>query len=142
MITKEIVHFNKIDEFALNLSKTISNSQFIGLKGEMGAGKTTLTRHLIQKLLKNDNLVVTSPTFTLINVYDDNPPIVHADFFRLESYDDLVYSGIEEYIFNSDYIVIAEWYDKIKFKIPKNSLVISMNIISEFEREISIESIF
>ncbi|MBN2693718.1 tRNA (adenosine(37)-N6)-threonylcarbamoyltransferase complex ATPase subunit type 1 TsaE [bacterium] len=139
MLKKEIVHFDKIDEFINNLAEIISAPIFIGLKGEMGAGKTTLTRHLIQKLLKNSKIVVTSPTFTLINVYDETPPIVHADFFRLESYDDLVYSGIEEYIFDSDYIVIAEWYDKIDFKIPLNSILISISIISEFEREISIE---
>ena len=125
-------------KFTSELAEKITPPYFIGLKGEMGAGKTTFTQILVNELFQKEE-IVTSPTFSIINIYEkDDFKIVHADLFRLETYDDLVFSGIEEYLFDNDAVVIAEWYDKVEFIPPKPNILIDIKIISEDEREFSV----
>ena len=130
---KELVSLSNLEQFSKKIANNISSPYFIGLKGEMGAGKTTFTRFLIEKLSDKKH-IVTSPTFSLVNLYEGEPLIVHADLFRLNSYDDLIFSGIEEYLFETNAIVIVEWYEKVDFPFPKNHMLIEIEIISEDER--------
>jgi len=133
-----IVKLDELSDFAEELITNVKVPFFIGLSGEMGAGKTTFTQVLVNKIFNKD-MIVTSPTFSIINIYEDNNiKVVHADLFRLEDYDDLIFSGIEEYLFGNDAIVIAEWYDKINFEYPRPNILINMEIISEFERKFDI----
>ena len=134
---KELVSLDNLENFAQKIADEIKSPFFIGLKGEMGAGKTTFTRFLIEKL-SNRKQIVTSPTFSLVNLYEGEPLIVHADLFRLNTYDDLVFSGIEEYLFESDAVVIVEWYDNVNFPFPENYLLIDIEIVSENERNFKI----
>ncbi len=134
------IKYNELGEFAKKISKDISAPFFIGLSGEMGAGKTTFTSALVNSIFDKKE-IVNSPTFSIINLYQqDNIQIVHADLFRLETYDDLIFSGIDEYLFNSDSIVIAEWYQKIDFEIPSPNMLIDIEILSEDERLFTIIS--
>lgn len=138
---KMIINIENLGDFTKNIANKIKEVKlpvFIGLKGEMGAGKTTFTRELIKNITNETDVVVTSPTFTLINVYETIPQIVHVDLFRLETYDDIIFSGIDYYMFESQSIIIAEWYDKINYLMPKNNIKININIVSEFEREFEV----
>ena len=139
MKTIKIVKLEELNDFTKELAlKQIKSSMFIGLEGEMGAGKTTFTQSLVNEIFQYKE-IVTSPTFSIVNLYEhNNQKIVHADLFRLESYDDLIFSGIEEYLFDSDAIIIAEWYSKVDFPIPKPNLLINIEIISENERKFTI----
>ena len=132
------VTIDELSNFTAEISQKISTPFFIGLEGEMGAGKTTFTQALVNKIFQKEE-IVNSPTFSIINLYEhNNIKIVHADLFRLETYDDLIFSGIEEYLFNDNAIVIAEWYSKIDFEIPEPALLINIEIISETERKFTI----
>ncbi len=136
--TNKIITINELNNFTVDISKNISAPFFIGLEGEMGAGKTTFTQSLVNNILKKEE-IVNSPTFSIINLYEQsNIKIVHADLFRLESYEDLIFSGIEEYLFDNNAIIIAEWYSKIDFEIPKPNMLINIKIISEYERQFTI----
>jgi len=136
--TNKIIKSEELNDFVKEISKKISMPMFIGLEGEMGAGKTTFTQSLVNEIFQK-NEIVNSPTFSIINLYEhNNIKIVHADLFRLETYDDLIFSGIEEYLLDNNAIVIAEWYSKIDFDIPKPNMLINIEIISENERKFNI----
>ena len=93
------------EKIAKELSKIIQRGDCVLLNGEIGAGKTTFT----QFLLKNYGIksAVSSPTFTLLNVYDADFPIYHFDMYRISSFEELAELGFEDYIFsaNSPYVI-------------------------------------
>ena len=97
----------------------------IALVGELGAGKTALTKHIAEALgVKED---VTSPTFTIIKEYKSGKlPLYHFDVYRLSCEEEMYELGYEEY-FYGDGVCIVEWADKIAGILPKNSKVIRMS---------------
>ena len=117
---------NKTEELANKILKKIKIGSIIFLYGEMGVGKTTFIKYLIngfQKLNKLRLTEVTSPTFNLLNEYQVNSlKINHYDLFRLKSEDDLR----NLYLFedNKNSITFIEWPQIIKEK-PKNLIEIS-----------------
>ena len=136
--TIKTVKFQELSSFAKEISEKVTTPFFIGLEGEMGAGKTTFSQALVNYIFEEEE-IVTSPTFSIINTYEQNEKrIVHVDLFRLETYDDLIFSGIEEYLFDENAIILAEWYSKIDFIPPKPNLLINIEIISEDTRKFTI----
>ena len=113
----------KLEEFAKNLALNIKKGEIFFLYGEMGVGKTTFVKHLINKLqLKFDNKTteVTSPTFNIVNEYlVDDILISHYDLFRLKNKNECKNIGIAEDIDKK--ITIVEWAEKINQR-PKNRL--------------------
>ena len=81
----------------------------VALSGDLGAGKTTLSRAILAAAGHEGE--VPSPTFTIIETYDrTHPPIVHADFYRLEDASELEEIGLEDYRDGS--ALLAEWPDR------------------------------
>ena len=101
----------KLEEFARNLSRNIKKGEIFFLYGEMGVGKTTFVKYLINKLqLKFDNKTteVTSPTFNIMNeYYFGNFVIKHYDLYRLKSDNELKELNLFEN--NNDDILLIEW---------------------------------
>ncbi len=94
---------------------------FIGLTGDLGAGKTTFARALIRALAEAPDLEAPSPTFTLMQVYDARRgAVVHADFYRLRGPRELYNLGWDEAI--ADAIAIVEWPERIAEALPANRL--------------------
>ena len=111
----------KIEDFAYNFQKKIKPGLIIFLYGEIGVGKTTFVRHLINSHQKENKLElteVTSPTFNLCNHYKiKNIKINHYDLFRLKSEDDL--KSLDLFDDNFDTVTLVEWPQIINNK-PKN----------------------
>ena len=111
----------KTEELANKVSKKLKLGDIIFLYGEMGVGKTTFIRYLINTLQKNNKLSqteITSPTFNLLNEYQINEiRIYHYDLFRLKSAQELQNLGLFENSLNT--ITLIEWPQIIKEK-PKN----------------------
>ena len=112
---------NKTEELANKFSEKIKLGDVIFLYGEMGVGKTTFIKYLINGIQKKNNLKqteVTSPTFNLLNEYQINQTKVnHYDLFRLKSYEELVNLDLFEDRLST--ITVIEWPQIIKKK-PKN----------------------
>ncbi|MDC2985608.1 tRNA (adenosine(37)-N6)-threonylcarbamoyltransferase complex ATPase subunit type 1 TsaE [Candidatus Pelagibacter sp.] len=113
------------EELASTFLKKIKPGCFIFLYGEIGVGKTTFIRYLInqfQKLNKLEITEVTSPTFNLLNEYQINDfKINHYDLFRLKSTDEM--KNLDLFEDNKNTITLVEWPQIIKEK-PKNLIEI------------------
>jgi tRNA threonylcarbamoyladenosine biosynthesis protein TsaE len=111
----------KTEELANKLLKKLKLGDIIFLYGEIGVGKTTFVRYLINGFQKENNIKlteVTSPTFNIINEYEINQTkINHYDLFRLKSEEETKNLGLFDNLTNS--ITLVEWPEIIKEK-PKN----------------------
>lgn len=108
-------------------SKTLETGNVITLRGNVGSGKTTFTRNMIQSVFKK-KIVVPSPTFTLLQTYITNDnTIYHFDFYRLEN-NNIQELGIKE-LFNQG-ILFIEWPDKLKNILPKSKKLLKFMINS------------
>lgn len=118
--------------------KETSHRKIIAFYGSMGAGKTTFIKALCEELGVED--VVNSPTFTIVNEYGraDGEPLYHFDFYRIESLKEAIDIGLEEY-FESGYLCLLEWPEKIEELLPDNTLKVFIQEAEEGNREIRYE---
>ena len=107
---------DKTSELAKNFSRILQKGDVAYFHGEIGVGKTTFIRHLINNLqqLNKINLTeVTSPTFNLVNEYDvGNFIIQHYDLYRLTDYSEIKNIGLFEN--REEIVTLIEWPEKIK----------------------------
>ena len=108
-------------KFARKFSKVLKVGDVVLLHGEIGAGKTTFIRYLINSLEKKNKVKlgeITSPTFSILNEYEiKNITIRHYDLFRIKDPNEIKNIGIYENI--HDFITFIEWPNKIEKKIKK-----------------------
>ena len=113
MIVKSLDHLNKISEIIL---KKLDKKDCLFLIGEIGVGKTTLTRYLINNLQKQKGISQTevlSPTFNLLYEYEISDfKIMHYDLYRIKETKELKHLGI--FSEETDAVKIVEWPDLIK----------------------------
>ena len=123
---------NKTEEIAIRILKKLKPGDIVFLYGEMGVGKTTFVRYLINEFQKKNQLKqieVTSPTFNLLNEYQINQmKINHYDLFRLKSAEEL--KNLDLFMDTANSITIIEWPQIIKEK-PKNLI----ELIFEYEND-------
>jgi tRNA threonylcarbamoyladenosine biosynthesis protein TsaE len=109
----------KTAELAKNFSKILKKSDIVFLYGEIGVGKTTFIRHLVNSLQVSNHLnqtEVTSPTFNLVNEYDVGVFMIqHYDLYRLTSSDETKNIGLLEN--QKEILTLIEWPEKINNKI-------------------------
>ena len=109
----------KTAELAKKFSKILKKNDVALFYGEIGVGKTTFIRHLINNFQANNNLnltEVTSPTFNLVNEYDVGIfTIQHYDLYRLANSDEVKNIGLLEN--SKEILTLIEWPDKINYKI-------------------------
>jgi tRNA threonylcarbamoyladenosine biosynthesis protein TsaE len=107
------------------------------LSGELGAGKTTLTKGIAAGLGAAREDDVTSPTFTLVHKYDGATRVYHVDLYRIDGRHDLETLGLED-IFSEQAVVIVEWPDRLKMRTGWPTLEIQLEHIAEEIRRILI----
>ncbi|MGV0817095.1 tRNA (adenosine(37)-N6)-threonylcarbamoyltransferase complex ATPase subunit type 1 TsaE [Martelella sp. AMO21009] len=106
--------------FAGRLAPLLTVGDCLLLDGDLGMGKSTFARALIRARLGEPDLEVPSPTFTLVQVYDGDPPIWHFDLYRLSDPDELIELGIDEAL--EDGLSLIEWPDRGEGLLPKDAL--------------------
>ena len=105
------------------------------LAGELGTGKTTLTKGIVAGLHAADEDEVTSPTFTLLHEYGKNHNVFHGDLYRVESFHDFETLGVED-VFAAPAIVILEWSEKFPLKSAWPQLRIRLEHLGGDDRRI------
>ncbi|MCF6150284.1 MAG: tRNA (adenosine(37)-N6)-threonylcarbamoyltransferase complex ATPase subunit type 1 TsaE [Candidatus Kuenenia sp.] len=123
--------------FGVKLGKLLTNGHVIALIGELGAGKTTMTKGIVGGLDAKDKDKVKSPTFSLVHKYDGRIPVYHIDAYRLSGSQELLEIGSDEIVFG-DGVTIIEWADIVPESLPENYLKITLTHVSEDQRIIEI----
>ena len=128
----ELSSENKTEELANQISKKLKKGDIVFLYGEMGVGKTTFIKYLINSIQKKNKLSiteVTSPTFNLLNEYQINKiKINHYDLFRLKIVEEL--KNLDLFSDSSSAITLIEWPQIIQEK-PKNLI----ELIFEYQED-------
>ncbi|HHV39144.1 MAG TPA: tRNA (adenosine(37)-N6)-threonylcarbamoyltransferase complex ATPase subunit type 1 TsaE [Tepidimicrobium sp.] len=133
MVTIRLRGLNETDSFGQKLGRLLKPGDLISMTGDLGAGKTTLTKSIGIGLGVED--YITSPTFTLINEYKGRFWLYHFDVYRLEDEVDLLDLGYEEY-FYSNGVTIVEWGDKIESILPKDRIDMRIERGSELDERV------
>jgi tRNA threonylcarbamoyladenosine biosynthesis protein TsaE len=108
------------------------------LSGDLGAGKTTLTKGIAAGAGAAREDDVTSPTFTLVHRYEGAARVYHVDLYRVGDLHDLETLGLED-IFNEKAIVIVEWPDRLKLRTDWPVVRVNLDHVSEDARKIVID---
>lgn len=117
-----------------NIAELLTGGDILCLYGDLGAGKTTLTKGIALGLgIKEDIL---SPTFTLMNIYNlKGKNLLHIDTYRLKDPRELVEIGVEDYLGDKNTITIIEWPEKI-VPLLKDKKTINIYISHDEEKRI------
>lgn len=108
--------------FGRGLAKKLKPGDVIALIGDLGTGKTTLTKAIAQGLGITE--MITSPTFTIVQEYSSGRlPLYHFDVYRIKDLEEMYELGYEEYFFGQG-VCVVEWADQIEELIPEDSIVI------------------
>ncbi len=110
-------------ELGLRISQELKAGDTISLEGDLGTGKTALTKGIAAGL--GISKPITSPTFTLVNSYNGRCILNHFDVYRIDDPDELLEIGWEEY-FTDDAVCIVEWGDRILDILPENTIHIRL----------------
>lgn len=137
----KIIHINSQDDLpdvAAAVVKALGRRTVIALRGEMGAGKTTLIREIAAQLGATDT--VTSPTFAIVNHYSGahGRRIFHFDFYRINDVREAYDFGYEEYFYSGD-LCLVEWPEKIEQLLPDNVMTVRITVDGEEERTFEID---
>ena len=122
--TKLLHSEQEVEAYGIRLGREARPRQVIALTGDLGAGKTTLTKAIARGLGISET--VTSPTFTIVKEYRSGRlPLFHFDVYRFGDVEEMYELGYEEYFFG-DGVCVIEWADLIEELIPEDALKISI----------------
>lgn len=122
-------------ELGLSIGSALKGGEVIAMTGDLGAGKTTMTKSIAQGLEIDD--YITSPTFTIVNEYEGRLKLYHFDVYRISDIEEMYDIGYEEYLY-SDAVSIIEWSNLIEEILPKDKINIDIEYIDENARKITI----
>ncbi len=113
---------NETEEFGMELGRTAAPGTVIALIGDLGTGKTTMTKSIARGLGIDD--VITSPTFNIVKEYDSGRlPLYHFDVYRIGDIDEMYELGYEEYFYGQG-VSVVEWADLIEDILPEDAMII------------------
>lgn len=128
-------------QLATKLAEGLKGGEIIAYRGDLGAGKTTMTRGFAIGLGLGDE--VSSPTFALVNEYTGGSKgidLYHFDMYRISGEQDLETTGFYDYQ-NDSSVLIVEWSENIDFAFDQNTIYITLERVDENTRKITVEGI-
>jgi tRNA threonylcarbamoyladenosine biosynthesis protein TsaE len=138
------VYKTSSDEETVELGRTIARSLpqkiCVLLIGNLGAGKTTLAKGIIDGLGVAQPDEVASPTFTLIHEYGEGR-VYHIDLYRLDTAEQVATLGLDD-IFDRDAVVLIEWGERFPDLMPSPRMEIRLAAVGQDERQIETKTLF
>ena len=122
------------EDLGAKLSSHLKAGDVVALYGGLGMGKTAFVRGMAAGL-GLDCTQVSSPTFALVNDYGGNPPLVHFDMYRINSWEDLYSTGFVEYL-DAGAVLAVEWSENIENALPEQAIRVTFSRISDNQRQI------
>ena len=129
---EETIHTGK------EIGAKLQPGDIICMEGDLGAGKTSLTKGIALALDIQEE--ITSPTYTLISEYYGSYPLYHMDLYRIDSIEEFEMLGAEDLLFGKG-ISIIEWSERIEEYLPENKKIIRITIMPDLNRKIEVEGI-
>ena len=109
-------------KFAIDVAQTLKKGDVIALVGDLGTGKTTLSKYIAEALGITET--ITSPTFTIVQEYHSGRlPLYHFDVYSVDDIEEMYRIGYEEYFYGEG-VCIVEWADIVEEIIPEDAKVI------------------
>lgn len=143
LLFNKVYFYSELDRIAEEIINILERENKLWLfDAEMGAGKTTLIARLSAAL--GSEALVSSPTYGFINIYECKKisgQIYHIDAYRLESEEEAINIGIEDYLFDDKNYCMVEWPSRIEDIIPENYIYFHLVKISDIQREITIYAV-
>ena len=140
MKTIEIKNLEQLPEAAREFVELMGDYTIFAFYGEMGAGKTTFIKELCKALGVEDD-ITNSPSFSIINEYRSDSTaelIYHFDCYRLETVDEAVEIGTEDY-FDSGAVCLIEWPERITELLPADTVRVNLKINDDDSRTMTVE---
>jgi tRNA threonylcarbamoyladenosine biosynthesis protein TsaE len=110
------------------------------LIGNLGAGKTTLAKGIVEGRNGTQANEVSSPTFTLIHQYGDKAPVYHVDLYRLDEAREVEGLGLDD-LFRSGALILLEWAERFPALLPRPRTEIRLRAMPDDTREISMSQV-
>lgn len=127
------------ESIAEKLGKAVRPGTVVAFFGGLGMGKTAFTRGLARGM--GITADISSPTFAIVNDYGGNPPLVHFDMYKVDSWDDLYSSGFFDYL-DMGAVLAVEWSENIENALPEDTVRVTIKQgEKENQRIITIEGI-
>lgn len=117
------------------IGRALAAGDVVALVGELGAGKTALVQGIARGLGVGER--VASPSFTIVNEHAGRVPLFHADFYRLQSIDELDAIGFDDY-FGRGGVVVVEWADRFPTALPRERLDVRIDTTGARTRKLTL----
>lgn len=117
------------------IGRLLKKGDVISINGDLGAGKTHLTKGIAAGLEVDD--YITSPTFNIVNEYQGRLPFYHFDVYRIDDIYEMHEIGFEEYLYGQG-VCVVEWGDIVEELLPNNKIYIYIKKLEDNIREIQI----
>lgn len=119
------------------IGANVGPGDIVLLSGSLGAGKTTLTQGIAWGLGSAE--YARSPTFVLVNEYRGIVPVYHMDLYRLDTFAEVDGLGLDDYLYG-DGVCVIEWADKAPGYFPGGHILVSIDTLSDTDRELIVTS--
>ena len=133
----DISDLEATEAFGRRLGALLFPGAVVALVGQLGAGKTHLTRAVAEGLGVKNPAAVNSPTFVLIQEYPARLPIYHFDAYRLSGAREFAELGADEY-FRGEGVCLVEWADKVEQTLPAEYLRIEIEVVDANRRRFTL----
>ena len=123
------------------LAKKLKRGDVVALVGDLGSGKTVLTKGIAKSLgVKSAATRVNRPSFVIIKEYKAKLPLYHFDLYRLDRSSCLDQMNYEEYFYGNG-VTVIEWADKIRGLLPRRYLEVKLSVVGEDKRKIEMRRV-
>jgi tRNA threonylcarbamoyladenosine biosynthesis protein TsaE len=142
MSSREYITHSAEETIALGreLAPTLKDARMVILRGDLGAGKTTLVKGVAEGLEAASQEDVTSPTFTLIHEFHGpEVNLYHVDLYRIETERELATLGLDELFAEDGNLVLLEWGEKFPRLVKERDVEIAIDRRGELERKIVVK---